>query len=262
MKELRPLAAVDAASWVAPATSGPHGLVGGLVPAGFDAYARVLHRAVGPDGMPATWAYVANQTQRHLHPLAQFVAIAGRLAFDCRHPMGWPGENPVRGSLDPEQLEILGQVLAEHSSLTQTCRLLLWKGWSTLPPAWRDNCPTLIQPGREYLLFECPVSEIVAASRFFALPHPAFSAPVTLEEAAALGREGEAATGRVLLDVQSPNQWWPTDRSWFVATEVDYDSTIVAGSHELITSITSHPQLEAFPITLNDNISADGDTVN
>jgi len=262
VKELHPTADIGAATWIGEAVTGPHGLVGGLIPAGFKAYARVLHRAVGPDGMPATWTQVAAQAQRRMHRLAQFTSIAGRTVFDPRCPSGWPGENPVRGSLDPQQLQVLSQVLAEHSSPTQPCYLLLWEGWGTLPPEWRRGRLVLMQPGREYLLFQRPVADVVAASRFFALPHPAILTPLTLKDVAAAGRGEEAASETVLIDVQSPNQWWPMDRSWFVATDIDYDSTIIAGNHDLITRVTSHPDLEAFPIDLRDDISADGDTVN
>jgi hypothetical protein len=61
---------------------------------------------------------------------------------------------------------------------------------------------------------------------------------------------------------QSPSIVWPDDRSWVMVTEVDYDSTIVGGSAELIRAICADPRLEAIPITADTDLTWDGDEVN
>jgi len=61
---------------------------------------------------------------------------------------------------------------------------------------------------------------------------------------------------------QSPNLLWPVDRSWCVATEIDFDSTLVGGSAELIAAVLANPDLEAFPVRPDDSLQADADTVN
>ena len=38
---------------------------------------------------------------------------------------------------------------------------------------------------------------------------------------------------------------WPADRAWFVATEIDFEWTFVAGTEDLIDRLAVHPQLEA-----------------
>lgn len=258
---LHPVARSDAAAWIADAITGARGLVGGIVPTGFEAHARVLHRAGGPDGVLARWAQVAARTQRQVHRRAQFQSIAARSVFDARVPSGWPGENPQRGSLDAEQFHALCRVLAEDSSPTQTCYLLLWDGWGNLPSRWREEGFRIRQPARNYLMFECRISDVFDASIYFALPHPAFVTSLSMDDFTRTQID-HADPGQTLADVQSPNQWWSADRSWFVSTEIDYDSTIVAGTQHLITQIVTDPQLEAFQVDLGDDLSADGDTIN
>src|SRR6476619_3990082 len=51
---------------------------------------------------------------------------------------------------------------------------------------------------------------------------------------------------------QSPNLFWPHDRSWCVATEIDLDSTLVAGTDELVRAVLAAPGLEAWPVAADD----------
>lgn len=62
--------------------------------------------------------------------------------------------------------------------------------------------------------------------------------------------------------VQSPNLSWPDDRSFCLATEIDFDSTLVAGSAALVAAVLADPILEAWPVTVDDSLAHDGDTVN
>ena len=48
---------------------------------------------------------------------------------------------------------------------------------------------------------------------------------------------------------QSPSIWWPADRSWVVATEVDGYSTYVGGSRAAIDDVLASPELEAVAAT-------------
>ena len=45
----------------------------------------------------------------------------------------------------------------------------------------------------------------------------------------------------------SPNLWWPEDRQWFVATDIDLDSTYVGGSEALIEALSNDPRFEVLP---------------
>ncbi|XBH21353.1 hypothetical protein V5R04_14245 [Jonesiaceae bacterium BS-20] len=62
--------------------------------------------------------------------------------------------------------------------------------------------------------------------------------------------------------VQSPNILWPDDRAWVLATEIDFDSTLIADSNELINELLQTPGLEARAISPNVNLTWAGDTLN
>jgi hypothetical protein len=59
-----------------------------------------------------------------------------------------------------------------------------------------------------------------------------------------------------------PNLIWPADRSWFVVSEVDFDSTLVGGSAELIKAIVESPALEAWQVEPTDSLAFDADKIN
>ena len=46
---------------------------------------------------------------------------------------------------------------------------------------------------------------------------------------------------------QSANLWWPDDRAWFVATDVDLMTTYVGGSAACIADLLAADGLEAPP---------------
>jgi hypothetical protein len=61
---------------------------------------------------------------------------------------------------------------------------------------------------------------------------------------------------------QSPNLFWPADRSWCVASEIDFDSTLVGGSRDLVDAVLAHPGLEVWPVSAGDSLAWDADTIN
>lgn len=61
---------------------------------------------------------------------------------------------------------------------------------------------------------------------------------------------------------QSPSLIWPTGNSWCVATEVDFDSTLIAGDQHLIDAVLGAEDLEAMPIRPGDYLDSRGETVN
>lgn len=61
---------------------------------------------------------------------------------------------------------------------------------------------------------------------------------------------------------QSPSILWPEDHSWVLATEIDFDSTLVAGSAALIDELVQTPGLEVLTIGTDAALSWDGDVIN
>jgi len=65
-----------------------------------------------------------------------------------------------------------------------------------------------------------------------------------------------------VIGAQSPSILWPDDHAWVLATEIDYDSTLGAGTSELIQELTQTPGLEALQIRSDADLSIVGDTLN
>ena len=61
---------------------------------------------------------------------------------------------------------------------------------------------------------------------------------------------------------RSPNLFWPADHAWCVATELDFDSTLVGGSVELVAAILEAPALDAWAVRPDDSLASDADRVN
>jgi hypothetical protein len=47
-----------------------------------------------------------------------------------------------------------------------------------------------------------------------------------------------------------------------VASEVDFDSTLIGGSSELIQAVIDSPELEAWRVEPTDSLAADADKIN
>jgi hypothetical protein len=64
------------------------------------------------------------------------------------------------------------------------------------------------------------------------------------------------------FEPQSPSLLWPADHSWCVSTKIAFDSTLVAGSEDLINAILTAPGLDAWPIEPDDDLTASADLPN
>lgn len=228
-----------------------------IAPTGFEAYVRVFHHLdehVGTSRVKIRWAEVAERTGRVMHPAVQFEK------FD------WP-EAPRTGELTPEEASALVEVLRRYTATPEDCFHAIWHGYGFLTGSvsplvrsgWRplkrvrlrrfdasvgatgepergldqslelSRTTTLSLPGREYFLFRGPID---AANQF------------------------EFSSWR-----QTPNMWWPQDHSWFVASEIDMDSTIVACDRACAEALRVS-DLEALEIAPTDRLDSGGDTIN
>ena len=206
--------------------------LGMVVPRGYEAYARILHPPSLPDGTPTTWDAVCATTGHRAHALMQW----DNLGAD------WPGQDPYAGSLEAEPLTVLADELASFTR--GWCYFALWDGFGWMhgspaisftdgrrvPPAFpRDviSGPRLHLPARGYLLFRGQLTD--------------------------LGHLGWTYRGGT-EDLQSPNLMWPADKSWFVATEIDFDSTLVGGTEELVETLLATEGLEAWRVEVSDSL--------
>jgi hypothetical protein len=235
---------VSPADWIAPRLHDFAVDTGSIIPEGFDAYCRLFHplRRRGPDAPSKSWAEVARENGRIAHPEMQIHAISQPVGspvpkFDLSqyvNEMDW-GELPL-----PERAALV-ELLRLATATPDHCWFCIWEGFGSLD--FRGVSERVRLPNRNYVLYSGPI-DLALASLQAAPP----------EIAAQLGDRP--------FDTHSPNLWWPDDRAWIVATEIDFAWTYVGGSPDLIRSILVSAELEALPAQLTDKPFDDSDTVN
>jgi hypothetical protein len=254
MRDLRVSDDVSPAAWIAPRLSGEFGAVTRTVPGGYEAYVRLCHPVADRERRPVSWSQVAAATDAQAHRLMQWHALVG-----SRDPLNlagsvWRGSNPQRGNLEPEALGALCALLGEQTAAAAECFFCLWDGYG-----WVDSGPTVVR------------SSSAGAGRREDARAPAFSPEelsrprVDLPQRRYLLLAGALpAAAQIVWPPfrQSPNLFWPADRAWCVATELDFDSTLVAGTTELIDALLEAPALEAWPVQADDSLAADADQIN
>jgi hypothetical protein len=231
---LEPVSDVGAGVWIAPRLCGFGGRVCCIVPAGFAGYVRVLHPPADAGGGLAAWSQVCELTGRIAHPLMQWHKISTAPPTGSQTgASSWPGSDPEVGNLAPAVLADMLEIIAGLTPDPGDCYHAVWDGWGWLPGEVLG--PRLSHPQRDYLLFHGP-----------------------LRAALSIGDEGTADW----RPPQSPSLLWPSDRSWLLATEIDFDSTLVGGSAELVEELLQAPRFEAWPVGIDDDLTIDGDRIN
>ncbi|MGO4130611.1 hypothetical protein AB4028_11550 [Janibacter sp. RAF20_2_2] len=273
---------------------GDWGRVGGVAGAGFAAYARVLHPVpvtrldlsdVDTWGMPRVleetrwpWAEVASRQGLTMHPLVQFNRLAD-LHSGVQFADGWQVGQTCEGCLDVDLLAGLTGHLREATATPDDLVAGIWAGWgelsgsasvvylsddaglqgwwarrrmqreserrraASLRPEVRRAVrrgPFLQLPGRECLLFATSSAELADPT------WPGRAGIGVMAEAPELG----------------PQIIWPAGREWVVASEIDWDSTIVAGSRELVDAVLADERFEAYEVDESSDLTWEGDLIN
>lgn len=231
------------ADWIAPRLHGFSVDTGSVIPGGFDAYCRLFHplRKHEPGANSRTWAEVAAHNGRIVHPEMQLHMISHAVGATPEHYDLNDYINELEwGSLPLVERGILVEVLRRHTTTPEQCWFCVWDGFGGIdfPTSQRVRLPY-----RDYVLYTGPIEIALAALD----PGP-----------------DELATDPTCQpwDDQSPNLWWPEDRAWFVATEIDYAWTYVGGTEQLIESLLMTNGLEVLAAQLTDRPFSDCDTLN
>lgn len=268
--------------------------VGGVAGTGFEAYARLLHPVPARRddltvedeyGMHPTleetrwpWSRVADRQGLTMHPFVQWNRLAD-LHQGADFDDGWRVGQTEEGLLDLELLAALTEHLDAATDASDGVVAGFWKGWDELrryggapyiasgsglvgwwarrqarraamderggalrPEVERAAMkgPFLEWPDRDFVLFATSLAELAD--------------PTWLERA-----------GIGVLPLHSPlspQMMWPDDHSWVVASEIDWDSTIVAGSRALVDAVLADDRFEAFEVDEGADLSCEGDLVN
>ena len=200
-----------------------------IVPAGFDAYGRVLHPVQSVDDGGYTrwlrWADVARVTGAVAHPSMELETM---LEFV---PKGYFQSTPIVPEFPvppwrPQQLTALGEVLAQHTTTPERCWFGFWEG-NTAFDGIPHDVPKLTVEGFRYYLLRGPVAR--AADTLHGL---------------------------------EAHLWWPDDRAWYVATHFDFPCAYLGGSNRCIDDVLHTESLEALPASASQQITVDSDLVN
>jgi hypothetical protein len=285
---MEPLNSTADADWLL-ARVGSWATVGGVAGTGFEAYARILHPVQAWQDDPAAdgndhrwldetrwpWAEVARRNQRAMHPLVQWRSLTDneeRLDFAD----GWHVGQSETGQLPADLLAALTVPLGHHTATPDDITAGVWNGWGDLhvdagglllffsddvapeererervkaEAAWREERRRSVSPA---------VQEMVEHGPFLAWPGrelmPFRTSLGELADPKWVTRAGLAGVMPQLL--------WPADHQWVVASEIDWDSTIVAGPRTLVDEILASDVWESFEVHETSDLTWDGDVIN
>ena len=226
------------------------------------------------------WAEAARRWGTVFHPQAQW----GSIIAAYRQPgFGMDGlgySEPRPGRMELGELAVVAGVLARHTTTPGDCIATLWEGhgelyasatWVFVADASTETSagdsaeeeetprsgrvepdpamaralrnPRLDMPGRPSLMFELDVR--------------------ALEDTRWAKRSGWV--DGLDIGALTPQSIWPDDRAWFLASEIDFDSTIVAGTPELIRDVlalAATGAIEALEIPADADLTITGDRIN
>jgi hypothetical protein len=228
----QPVPADDAraAGWLSSGIRGFAESVLSVVPDGFPAYVRAFHpahRVEGRKRIPVHWTEIAAATGKVAHAAMQLPTFTESGSEYAVLP-GVFDDAPAVGSLPTDVAAALVGVLGRHTTTPAHCWFAVWAGYGALAGDVR-RAPTFTLPNREYHLLRGPI-----------------------------GAAGELAPSWR----QSPNIWWPDDRAWCVATEIDLNTTYIGCSSTCAGEIVAAPEIEAAAIDPSAGITFDSDFLN
>jgi hypothetical protein len=233
--DLRLVDDVSAADWIVSSVRNFQYDVGSLLPVTFEAYARVLHPAVrdgtAGDEVHVTWADVAAANGRVAHAGMEWVAITRDWSFMTQgRQAGLWDHPPSIGSLPQRTATTLAEVLRRFTQDPSDCWFAVWDGYGNdpFPPG---TVPLVAMPNRAMALLRGPLS--AAGSAFSSRRWP-----------------------------ESASLWWPGDRAWCVATDIDLMSTYVCGTRACIEAVLADESLEAFEVSVDQTVHWRSDTIN
>ncbi|KAF0957223.1 hypothetical protein [Rhodococcus sp. T7] len=227
---LRLAADTTAGTWIVEHVHNFDHTVAALVPPVFPAYARIFHPATTLDDEPVRWAAVAAANGTIAHPVMEWGSIVG--SWHTSEQEGLWHDAPVTGSLPARTTRALADILRRFTSTPELCWFAHWEGsgFLTVP----SNYSWLPMPNRRMALFSGGID--LADIRFGA--------------------------NKWFPDGMSPHLWWPDDRAWCVATDIDLMTTYVGASRDCVNAVVAAGDLEALPVTPDQRVTWDSDTIN
>ncbi|HEY9429520.1 MAG TPA: hypothetical protein VIR34_20335 [Gemmatimonadaceae bacterium] len=263
----------QAGSWI---LSGTHGStqVCSLVPNSFEDYARIFHPAArkgdecGPSacalsgpttGVPleaqvddvhwreVRWRDVAEANGKIAHPAMQWRSIIASHDVDQGTQPGLWDRAPQRDSLPLRLTCVLCEILAKFTRSPDRCWCAVWEGYSYMVGLRSDSkLPRLA-------IWNRPM--IVACGSLSAVPEKPFTDGYADAQEHLTGWESSES-------YRSPSLWWPDDRAWYVATDVDMQETYVGASGPCVNRLLADERLETMRVTADQDVTWKSDVIN
>ena len=208
--------------------------IGIVIPKGFESYVLVRHTGLGD-----THGGLGNQT---LETLSETLCKFTTTPEVCFHALwegqGWmhPGSSAILKRVKYPKLHRFFRPMRIRIGRRRTIRIRrpnrnqvhsLGNLQSHSLPEGIMEAERFILPNRGYLLMRGPLTEAKNIGWIFS---ESFHA-------------------------QSPNLLWPLDRQWILATEIDFNVTLIGGSEALISSILNQGSLTTQRFEVTDSIA-------
>jgi hypothetical protein len=175
---------------------------------------------------PATDSSVADWLFGSLHPFERFdvgiVIPPGYEAYTCLLHAERSYDDQVRGGPRLDDVRVVAGLLETATSTPDECSFCVWNGWGWLGEKFSGSAPIVGDETRQYHLFSGPVEAVVDSSP------------------------------RTLGYYQAPSLWWPDDRAWIVASEIDHWWTYVGGATSLVDRVVEVWRFGAKRVTPDD----------
>ena len=158
-----------------------------------------------------------------------------------RTPAPWNSQGPEEGTLTADDAAALVEILRTHTASPGRCWFCVWDGWGL------DHAVTVTAASEHHGVFRAhagarlprrPPARVRDDRPLVHLPNRSYRLYAGPAEAAA---EFARSTGH------TPNLWWPADRAWCVASEIDLPWSYVGGPAALIHEVLSGSRVEAVP---------------
>ena len=238
--------------------------VGSVVPEGFAAYARLFHPASKPKGdaeVPVSWSEVAAGRGRTVHPEMQWANIAGAEFHELSpDPELWE-RGPRVAYLPRPYAQRLAALLEPHTSTPGRVWFAVWDGWGGLTSDFQATAFSNPE-NRRWSLLRGPAPWFRIQKTRTRLSAPTFHLPARdyyLFE----GQLDAISTSFDVAPLWIPAQlWWPDDRAWCVATEIDLAWTYLGGTEECVKAVLADSEIEALATETEHGIRSDSDDIN